>query len=227
MRPPETPPATVVGVDGCPGGWVAAFVTGQAVEWRLFPGFAELLTAATRAGARAVGVDIPIGLPDAGRRRADVAARAFLGPARSSIFWTPPADVVARWRTDPAHPRGAGVSLQTWNIVDKIVDVADALAARASDAGGPPVLEVHPECSFRALAPDLAHASKKTAAGTRQRVEALRGWVDLPDVAPPARGVFEDALDATLAAWSADRHVRGAHRTLPADPAPGEPVVTV
>lgn len=213
----------VVGVDGCLGGWVAAAVSGRAVEWRLFATFEAVLAA---TGSTVVGVDTPIGLPVAGRRRSDVAARAFLaagGGPPSAVFWTPEAAVVDRWRTDPVHPRGIGVSIQTWNIIAKLVDVADALVGRPAAT----VLEVHPECSFRAMAPTVGFASKKSAAGTRQRVAALRTWCDVPDVGGRARGVFEDALDATAVAWTVDRFVRGVALTLPADAAPGEPKITV
>ncbi len=66
----------VLGVDGCPGGWVAAQVADDAVHWHTGD-FASLL----RVDAAVVGVDIPIGLPpDAHRRAADVEARKEVVP---------------------------------------------------------------------------------------------------------------------------------------------------
>ena len=164
----------VVGVDGCRGGWLAAVAVDGTLHWEVVATFDGVLDL---AGDDPLGVDMPLGpLPaDGGRRRSDVAAREFLGPARSSIFWTPPASALARWRADPGHPRGIGVSIQTWNLLPKIAEVADALRLRPRA-----VLEVHPECSFRTLAPGVAFASKKTADGRRQRVDAL---ADLGDVA--------------------------------------------
>ncbi|MDQ4119774.1 MAG: DUF429 domain-containing protein, partial [Actinomycetota bacterium] len=74
------------------------------------------------------------------------------------------------------------------------------------------VLEAHPELSFRALAPDVDFAGKKTARGAGQRVAALARWQDpavlLADL--PARGTrLDDALDALATAWSAARWARG------------------
>ena len=34
-------------------------------------------------------IDVPIGIPDVGPRRADLLARAFVGPRASSVFATP------------------------------------------------------------------------------------------------------------------------------------------
>lgn len=208
----------VVGVDGCRGGWLAAVADETVVTWHVLATFGEVLDLAE---GDPVGVDMPLlPLPDEGeRRRSDLVAREFLGPARSSIFWTPPASALARWRDDPVHPLGIGVSIQTWNLLPKIAELADC--------GASGLLEVHPECSFRAMAPAMVFASKKTAAGRRQRLAALTTWARLPPVtAVPAR-VVEDALDATAVAWTVARHAGGAARTLPADPAPGEPVITV
>ena len=55
----------VLGIDGCPGGWVAAHVDGQHVTWHA-GAFAALL----ELPATAVAVDIPIGLPHGATRRA-------------------------------------------------------------------------------------------------------------------------------------------------------------
>lgn len=61
----------VLGVDGCPGGWVGALVHGRSVEWRVLPDAAAILA----ADASVIAIDIPIGLPEPGpdyRRRADI-----------------------------------------------------------------------------------------------------------------------------------------------------------
>ena len=211
----------VVGVDGCRGGWLAAVASGPArptLTWHLLATFDAVLAL---AAGDPVGVDMPLlPLPGGGaRRRSDVAAREFLGPARSSIFWSPPASALERWRRDPVHPLGIGVSIQTWNLLPKIAEIADG------DVRG--LLEVHPECSFRALAPDVGFASKKTPVGRGQRLEALARWADLPPGGTVPARVVEDAVDASVVAWTVARHARGAAVTLPADPAPGEPVITV
>lgn len=91
-----------VGVDGAPGGWVAACCFGESAdagpaerrsEPRFFPSIAALAGwRAEQAGGHGapVAVDIPIGLPDTVSFRAcDRQARDALGERRSSVFQPP------------------------------------------------------------------------------------------------------------------------------------------
>jgi predicted RNase H-like nuclease len=211
--------AQVVGVDAYRDGWVAAVLAGplddpvnrpaSEVRWELFERFEALLHAYPNAH---IAVDIPLELPTAGRRLCEDEARAFLGSARSSIFYTPPWWTLTAYRLDGPHPRGVGVSIQTWNILPKVHEAMNARSA----SGHPLVSEVHPECSFRAMAgatkrePGLAPAlaSKKTGLGVGQRLNLLRdrAAVTIPGLgtAPAGPGV-DDLLDAAAAAWTARR----------------------
>lgn len=206
--------SAVAGVDGVPGGWVVARVTGGRVEWSVVPDAAAVL--AVTAGCAAVGVDIPLGLPAGGGRRAcdDATARA-LGRARSSVFPAPPREVLAA----PTHAAacavarrltGRAISLQSFHIGPKILDW-DAVADRP-----PHVVEVHPELALRRIAPDVAFASKKTARGGGQRIAALHRWLDTPAALAdlPAGARLDDVLDALAAAWSARRFADGTHEVL-------------
>lgn len=77
----------VVGVDGCPGGWLAVQYYPQSKELLPFvhEGFNERLT--SHSHAVCIAVDIPIRLREDGQARAcDVEARKLLGPRRSSVF---------------------------------------------------------------------------------------------------------------------------------------------
>jgi predicted RNase H-like nuclease len=180
------------------------------VRWELYPRFETLLHAYPDAH---VAVDIPLELPTSGRRPCEDEARAFLGSARSSIFYTPPWWTLTAYRLDGPHPRGVGVSIQTWNILPK---VHEAMSARSATRH-PRVGEVHPECSFRAMAgatkrnPGLVRtqlASKKTGLGVGQRLNLLRdrGAVSIPDLGgAPAGPAVDDLLDAVAAAWTAQR----------------------
>jgi predicted RNase H-like nuclease len=220
--------AQVVGVDAYRDGWVAAVVAVPVgdpvagpvggpgnrpisqVRWELYPRFETLLHAYPDAH---VAVDIPLELPTSGRRPCEDEARAFLGSARSSIFYTPPWWTLTAYRLDGPHPRGVGVSIQTWNILPK---VHEAMSARSATRH-PRVGEVHPECSFRAMAgatkrnPGLVRtqlASKKTGLGVGQRLNLLRdrGAVSIPDLGgAPAGPAVDDLLDAVAAAWTAQR----------------------
>ena len=55
-----------------------------------------------------IAVDMPIGLPDAGRRRADVLARELAGPRRASVFMTP----VRSALQEEAHAAATAVNVQ-------------------------------------------------------------------------------------------------------------------
>lgn len=206
---------TVLGVDGCPGGWIIAEVSGSATRWHRVREFSEVL----RLPAEAIGVDMPIGLPERGRRGCDLAAKARLGPAHPRVFLAPPRAVLhagTHAEASAAHRDlvdGKGLSIQTWHLFGKIREV-DRVAE------DPRLVEVHPELSFAALAGQVL-ASKHGSDGRAARVNALRVW--LPDLDPallPGGPVAKDALDALAAAWSALRWASGAAETLPAPDAP-------
>lgn len=204
----------VLGLDGARGGWVGALVDtavtgGDPVTWHLFGDVADALA----CDVAAIGVDMPIGLPEEGRRTCDLLAKRLLGRAHPRVFLAPPRAVLAAATYDEANllhrglTGGLGLSVQTWHVVAKIVEV-DAVADDAR------VVEVHPELSFAALAGDEPLPSKKTAAGRARREQLLRGW--LPGLGPVPAG--DDAPDALVVAWSALRWLRGRTRTLPDDP---------
>ncbi len=75
----------MAGVDGVRGGWVVAVVCAtDDVAWHVVDTAAEVLDR-TRDCA-AVGVDIPMGLPEGGARACDRTARRRLGTAGSAVF---------------------------------------------------------------------------------------------------------------------------------------------
>ena len=114
-----------VGVDGCRAGWIAV-VLRTTTEAHYLPTIADLTDVVP--DATAVAIDIPIGLPDSGRRLADVEARRFLGPRRNSIFFTP---VRAALEASPHHLAtalslrltGWGISRQSYALAEKILEV--------------------------------------------------------------------------------------------------------
>jgi predicted RNase H-like nuclease len=206
-----------LGVDGARGGWVAVEVVGSAstarvLTWHRLPAITDALALA----ADVVGVDMPIGLPDQGRRAADLAAKSLLGPAHPRVFLTPPRGVLAAGSYDEAArlhrmlTDGLGISMQTWNIVARIREVD-----RVAD--DPRLVEVHPELSFAVLGGAGALPSKKTAAGRAARLTVLGGWLTGLDGVPGG----DDGIDALACAWSAMRWYAGTARTLPELPAGG------
>lgn len=209
--------ACLAGVDGCRGGWVVATAgatdarspaVGE-VAVRVVPRFADVL----RLGAGTVAVDIPIGLPDAGARACDLAARRLLGPRRSSVFPAPvraALDAHGRgWEATLGASRaaaGTGLSRQAFHLLPKIAEVDDALGT--VDAWL--VVEAHPELAFTRLAGEpLAHP-KRVAEGRAQRVALLRPAIPQVDdlLADRPRGCAPDDLLDALALLGTARRLR-------------------
>ena len=208
-----------LGIDGYPRGWVAAQREGDAITW---------LTCTVRDIGRlladdvVVGIDMPIGLFDTEWRECDLLAKAELGDARSRVFMTPPRRVLElgfdapneRVQALSRQLTGQGTSRQAMALSERILTLDSELGtARAS------VIEVHPELSFAELAGHPL-ASKKTARGVGERLTSLRPWLPGIDVAlsdAPADVPTDDALDALIALWSAERWRDQTARTLPPD----------
>jgi predicted RNase H-like nuclease len=224
-------PAVVVavGVDACKTGWIAVAVDDMGVlAAHYLPGIASLT--AIVPDASVVAIDIPIGVPESGRREADLAARSRLGARRNSVFFTPPRAAVeaathAEATAASVRLTGFGVSQQSFALAPKLLEV-DTWVQTAPF----PVYEVHPEVSFAVLLGAPASAPKKSWAGMSERRRALESaGLTLDHIHGDAalRAAVDDMLDATVAAWSARRIARGQAVMIP-DPAPtgsrGRPV---
>ncbi|MGH8922097.1 MAG: DUF429 domain-containing protein [Actinomycetes bacterium] len=73
----------MLGVDACRAGWVGIALTGHYSHAYVAGTIDELVGRADADGLLAVvAIDMPIGLPDRGRRQADVLARKAIGPLR-------------------------------------------------------------------------------------------------------------------------------------------------
>ena len=212
----------VLGVDASRVGWVgvvladAGFVA--AVLSRDLAGLTTMASAIAEVSV--VGVDIPIGLPDKGRRDADLLARVVVGARRASVFITPvraaiELDTYAEANRVNRELADQGLSRQAYALRPRILE-ADGWARRA----GLSVVEVHPEVSFATLAGAPLAVSKKSWAGAqlRRRLLAEVGVV-LPDDLGEAGAVgVDDILDAAVAAWSAHRVSKGCAVSYPALP---------
>jgi len=158
-----------------------------------------------------MGVDMPIGLSDAGPRVCDIEARKFLGRDGSSVFPAPPRAILGcvdyRTALDVARSTtGRGISKQTFNITAKVAEL-DWLIQSGTDCE---IVEAHPECSFRTLNAGEPLPSKKTALGQELRRQLLAAHFDLP---PPPRGAApDDVLDAYAVLWSTMRFRSDVHR---------------
>jgi predicted RNase H-like nuclease len=123
------PDERVLGVDACKTGWVGITLEGREARGHLASNIDELVgQAATEGPLDAVAIDISIGLPDKGRRKADELARAAIGPRRSSVFMTPvrsallaPHDAAAV--ATNRELAGEGISLQAYGLRTKLLQV--------------------------------------------------------------------------------------------------------
>jgi predicted RNase H-like nuclease len=208
-----------LGVDVARGVWIAvALEDGRFADAAVEGVFDALI--ARFPDAAVVGVDVPIGLPDPGvRRRADVDARLMVGARRASVFLTPPLAALSQPTYARAREIAPSTSAQAWAIGRAILEVQRSADGR--------VREVHPEVSFAALAGQSLDEGKKTWNGQHERTALLRGaGIEIPRRLEAAGLVAtDDVLDAAVVAWTATRIARGEHRTLPADPRPGEAVI--
>jgi predicted RNase H-like nuclease len=194
----------VVGVDGYARGWVAvALRGGRFAEARTFRGFPGVRDA--YLDARCIAVDIPIG---GGPREADRLAREFIGPRWASVFPTPPEAVIDLDDYAAAVAQHPSLSRQSFSLFAKIREV------RAVPHDDPPVVEVHPEVSFRALKGAVLEEPKTTWNGFMERRQLLEAaGIELP--ATLDKGIpLIDVLDAAVAAWSARRVARGDSSSL-------------
>jgi predicted RNase H-like nuclease len=214
----------VLGVDACRAGWIGIVLDGGEPRPYVAPTIRELAERAAADGPlQVVAIDIPIGLADTGRRRADQLAREALGRRWPSLFITPvresvhagdfPAALAANRRL-----AGEGISRQAFALRAKILDVEDWLRGISPPAR---VVEAHPELSFAELAGAPLAVRKSTWAGAevRRRLLAQAGITLAGDLGPAGQQAgVDDVLDAAAAAWTARRVSQGTARCLPDPP---------
>ena len=208
---------SVVGVDGAPGGWIAArLITDSgdlAIEFHqtIAPLIAELDD--PQNDVEVIAVDMPIGLSTDGNRHSDRLARELLGPRRSTFFPTPIRSVLDfdDYGEANAHSKstiGAGLSKQAWNLLPKIAEIDElwneALAGR--------LVEAHPEVCFAQMSGTPVMTKKATPEGRAERGRLLEAALSIPVAdlveAAPRRFVV-DTVDALALLWTARRVSEG------------------
>jgi len=220
----------LAGADGCPAGWMVAFVrlSDGAVRTRVVPEFAAIASAPEAPAV--IAVDMPIGLPariGPGGRGPERAVRPLLGKRQSSVFPVPSREAVyassypdacriALATSDP--PRS--VQKQLFLIGRRIREVDIAL--RTDPALAARVFETHPELAFWRLNGERPLAvPKKVKAGLalRRRLLIAAGFPRAVVQAPPPKGAgHDDLLDALACAAIARRIHAGIARSFPDAP---------
>jgi predicted RNase H-like nuclease len=231
----ETNNSWLAGVDGCPAGWIVAFVRPHdgEVRLRIVPRFADVLAAPEQPAV--VAVDMPIGLPKqvgAGGREAENVVRPLLGARQSSVFSVPSRDAIyaadyseacriAQATSEPSRK----VSKQLFNIAPKIREVDETL--RTYVHAPRRVFEVHPELAFWRLNGERALTEPKKVKsrpyepglGLRRSLLVAAGFSELAVNALPPRGAAtDDLLDALACAAIARRIDAGIARPFPNPP---------
>ncbi len=170
----------VVGVDGCPSGWVAVTLDESGWTCEVHPSI-EALWAASSDAAR-IWVDMPIGLLDTKVRDTEAACRAVLGARRSSVFSTSPRPVIYAYDYPAAKALSRqltekGMSIQSWCITPKIRAVDSFL--RQNPAANAVIVESHPEVVFWALngRQAMTHGKKVKDLGQSERMTVLSRWL--------------------------------------------------
>jgi predicted RNase H-like nuclease len=229
---------TVVGVDGCAAGWLAVVRSDGSLDWDVYDSLAGIVA---DTDPDRLLLDIPIGLPSAGRRACDEAAKDRLGSRASTVFYTPARRVLAAGSHAEAsdanrEATGYGLSIQAWHLVPKIravdaflrdrpelVGTAGPADDRRRDPESAVVRESHPELCFAELNDGTPVAESKSSETGREIRLALLG-----EVRPESRRLYDevvaetyrkdvardDVLDALVLAAVAD----GPLDSLPADP---------
>ena len=220
LRPQAQEKSIVLGVDGCPFGWVGIEVEigTRRTSIRYFKDFASLLSQSSSVNL--IGIDIPIGLLEKGTRACDQAARRLLGKPRASSVFPAPARAVLSARTYSEACRlslqanGKKITKQTWNILKKVREVDSVITSEHQDR----IFEVHPEISFWALNRQQPMNHKKSSsAGRAERLHLLR--LHYPDIdgllaqLDRKKAASHDLLDAAAAAWTAERISTGSARS--------------
>jgi predicted RNase H-like nuclease len=217
-----------IGVDACKKGWFAVSINPvERCEIGIFETFGDLWN--SLKGNALILVDIPIGLSDSGKRRCDVEARKRLKKRAASVFPVPcrqaiQADTYKLACRINQKILGVKLSVQTWNIADKIREVDDLLCSDGKARQY--IRESHPEICFWALAGGrpMAHY-KKTGRGFAERLNLLKGITPAAEkIANYAINEFlrkdlarDDIIDAIVLAVSASAGMN-ALASIPANP---------
>lgn len=214
----------VLGIDGCPGGWVGVVLDGGgrfAEPPLLFPNAAHCAAAARQHILSLL--DLPIGLASErqGRRACDIRARELLGRKRASVFFPPVrAALHAPTYRDACRINfeayGKKISIQSWNLMPRIRDVD--VQFQADSALQARLRESHPELCFRAFnGGEVVAAGKRTPEGLQirlallaRRIQNTRLFFQHACSVLPRRAVHaDDLVDAMVlaaTAWHGREH---------------------
>jgi len=220
----------IAGIDGCKAGWFVVCETPLPGPWKWFVAANFDEVARKLSDYDAIGIDMPVGIPDTGGRECETLARRILSPKRTaSVFPAPIRPILGLGDYREACSvreaiEGKRMSKQSFFIMEKIEEVDSVIQARRPFAAN--LYEVHPEVSFTALGggEPMQH-SKRRQAGFDERFEYLcdvypKATLEAALGAYPRSEVArDDVLDAFAVLWSAKRIALSTAERLPPEPA--------
>lgn len=205
----RSPHVNAIGIDGCRGGWLAAWCRREGA-WRVQL-FSDLRILSNQfAGATRALIDMPTGLPDTTPRACDAMARRLLGKRACTVFSVPcRAAVYARDYTracqENQHALGRRLSRQSFNLLPKIRELDTLLREDSALC----FLEAHPKLCFMALNGAPVAPSKHSRAGVAARLALLRPHCPVDELIVTTRAqcptavAIDDILDALVLAVAA------------------------
>ncbi|HEY6770217.1 MAG TPA: DUF429 domain-containing protein [Candidatus Sulfotelmatobacter sp.] len=204
---------TIAGVDGCKDKWIVVTedATGRTTV-REPRAFADVVK---DNSLDLIVIDIPIGLPDKGCRRADLQAQCFLKHRNMCVFPAPIRPILDCPTRELASATCLAigdrrVNVFQWAIVPKVRSID--LIMRQQKESQERIREGHPEVSFALMNQENPLLSKKRLAGIEQRIGLLRKlFADIRTDCPH----LEDILDAYALLWTAKRVRLGIERRFP------------
>jgi predicted RNase H-like nuclease len=168
---------TIIGLDGCKGGWMLSKIVFDGAQSTLTIELIDSLERLNDVPFSWCFVDIPIGLTGGGiERTLDQQMRSLLSKNRkSSIFTAPCRRAVYAIDYDSAKKKnleetGKSISIQAWNICPKIKEMDQFLQLYPTLT----IFESHPELCFEKLNKNipLVH-SKKSSDGKKERRQLI------------------------------------------------------
>ena len=226
----------IVGVDGCPSGWVCALGTIEdnqiakiEIQFVLHPD--EIWK---QYVVQKMCIDMPIGLPNIskkGGRDIDTKARKILGRIGSSrVFSTPIRQIMycttyqeALQISQKTPPDGVGLSKQSFYLLPKVRQIDEWLRRDLKLQNS--IFETHPELSFWAMGKQTA-PSKHSVEGKEYRIQLLvceglweESFFDIIERERKRANIIskDDILDALACMWSAYRCLQGVEKNIESD----------
>ena len=223
----------IVGIDGCPSGWICALGTIKEkqiaqieMQFVLHPD--EIWK---KYAVQKMCIDMPIGLPSVskkGGRAIDTTARKILGKSGASRVFSPPIRQIlyctdyqeALQISKKTPPDGVGLSKQSFYLLPKIRQIDEWL--REDPKSQNSIFETHPELSFWAMGKQAA-PSKHSVEGKEFRIQLLtregiwdESFFDIIKKERKRANIIskDDILDALACMWSAHRCLQGIEQTI-------------